>query len=93
MPGGTGNGGDKPGLGAWIRWLLFSEGLILLLAVVGPGYTHTFHRHNDHGLLARMVMEDPGFLDAVAVNFIAVHVFVVVVWLLAWLVTRMRRNG
>jgi hypothetical protein len=25
---------------AWLRWILFSEGLILLLSVAGPGYRY-----------------------------------------------------
>lgn len=93
MPGDTDNGDNRSGPRAWLRWFLFAEGLILLLAVAGPGSSYTLHRHSDHGLLARMVMEEPDFLDAVVVNFAALHGFIVAAWLLAWLVTRMRRDG
>jgi hypothetical protein len=86
-------GGDRTGtLSAWIRWLLFAEGLVLLLALAGPGYRYAVHREGDHALLARMVMEDPGYLDAVLVNFVAVNLFIMAVWLLAWIVTRLRGN-
>lgn len=79
---------EQSRVGQWIRWILFSEGFILMFALAGPGY----RRRGDHALFARWVMEDPGYLDAVLVNFIAMHIFIACVWLAAWLVTRLRRG-
>jgi hypothetical protein len=79
--------------GKWIRWLLFSEGLILLLALAGPGHRNRVGQSGDHALLARLFIEDPGYLEAVAVNFIAANLFVWGALLAAWIVTRLRRKG
>lgn len=72
----------------WIRWFLFSEGLILMFALAGPGY----RRRGDHALFARWVMNDPSYLEAVLVNFIIMNIFVACTWFAAWLVARLRRN-
>ncbi len=79
--------------GAWILWILFSEGLILLLALAGPGNRYSTHDRRDHGLLARFFFEEPTFWEAVGVNFILINLFVAGVFVLAWIVTRRRRKG
>ena len=74
----------------WIRWLLFSEGLILLLALAGPGRRSGAYRRDNHDLLASLFIEDPTYLQAVAMNFIAIHIFMGCIFLAAWIVTRWR---
>ena len=76
----------------WIRWILLVEGLILLWALAGPGYRHAIRPRGDHTLFARWVMEDPGYLDGVLVNFVAMHILVACAWLAAWVVTHLRKN-
>jgi hypothetical protein len=76
----------------WIRWVLLVEGLFLLWALAGPGYRHAIRHRGDHALFARWVMEAPGYLDAVLVNFVAMHIFVAGAWLAAWVVTRLRSD-
>ena len=78
---------------AWLRWLLFSESLILLLALAGPGSRYAYRRRGDHALLARLFIEDPTYLEAVAVNFLALNLFIGGAWFAAWLVTRLRKKG
>lgn len=77
---------------AWLRWILFSEGLILLFALAGPGYRYTARRSGDHGLIARWFAEDPTFFDAVIVNLLVFHLFLGGVSLAAWIVTRARQR-
>ena len=77
----------------WIRWFLFSEGLILLLALAGPGRRNSIRRSSDYALLARLFIEDPSYIEALVVNFVAVNLFVGCALLAAWFVTRLRRNG
>lgn len=77
----------------WIRWFLFSEGLILFLAVAGPGNRYRYNQRNSHDLLARFVIEDPTYIEAVAVNFFAVHLFIGCAFLAAWVFTRWRQKG
>lgn len=76
---------------AWIRWFLFSEGLILLLALAGPGYRYAIRKDGDHALLARLFFEEPSYLQAVAVNFVAVHLFMGLAFFAAWLSARRKR--
>ena len=78
----------------WLRWILFSEGLILLLAIAGPGHRYAVGRHrgNNHDLFARWFLEDPTFFEAVAVNFVLIHLFIGGVWLAARIVTRTKRQ-
>jgi hypothetical protein len=77
----------------WIRWFLLSEGLILLLALAGPGHRYGIRQRSDHALLARLFIEDPGYMEAVAVNFIVVNLLVEGALLAAWFATRVRRKG
>jgi hypothetical protein len=77
----------------WIRWFLFSEGLILLLALAGPGHRRRINRSGDNALFARWFIEDPSYLEAVAVNFVVIHLFIGCAFLAAWIVTRLRRKG
>jgi len=77
---------------AWIRWLLFSEGLILLLALAGPGYRYAFRRRGDHALFARLFFEEPSYLQAVLVNFVIANIFVFGALFAAWLIPRLRRK-
>lgn len=74
----------------WIRWLLFSEGLILLLALAGPGYRYAIRRRGDHALIARLFFEEPTYWQAVAVNFVAVNIFMGGALFAAWLAPRLR---
>lgn len=80
------------GLGAWLRWIALSEALILAWAAVGPGYRHAAVQEADPGLLARFFIEDPGFLEAFAVNVVGMHLFVGAAFLAAWAVGRARRG-
>jgi len=77
---------------AWLRWILFSEGLILLVAVAGPGYRYAVGPRSDHGLIARWFVDNPSFFDALFVNFVALHLFIGGIWLAAWIVTRAKRT-
>ena len=77
---------------AWVRWILFMESLILLLALAGPGSRYGLRRDGDHALLARLFFEEPTYLQAVAVNFVLLHLFMGGAWLLAWLIPRLRRQ-
>jgi hypothetical protein len=77
---------------AWIRWFLFSEGLILLLALAGPGRLIRYRQRDSHDLLARMFIDDPCYLEAVVVNFVALHLFIGCAFLAAWVVTRARQK-
>lgn len=77
---------------AWIRWFLFSEGLILLLALAGPGYRYGIRKDGDHALLARWFFEEPSFLQAVAVNFVVVNLLVGLALFAAWLSARQERR-
>lgn len=79
-------------MGAWIRWILLSEGLILLLAVAGPGHRYVIGHHSDPTLIARFFIDDPGFLETVGVNLVAVHLFIAATWLAAWIVGRHREE-
>ena len=79
--------------GQWIRWFLFSEGLILLLAFAGPGHRHRINRSGDHALFARWFIEAPSYLEAVAFNFVVIHLFIGCAFFAAWVVTRLRRKG
>lgn len=74
----------------WVRWFLFSEGLILLLALAGPGKRYWHSNRENHDLLARLIVDDPTYLGAVLVNFIALHIFIGSVFLAAWFVARLR---
>ena len=74
----------------WIRWFLFSEGLILLLALAGPGRRGSAYRRDNHDLLAGWFIDDPSYLQAVIVNLIAIHIFIGSVFVAAWMVTRWR---
>ena len=88
------NSSDKKNrnkIGAWIRWVLFSEGLILLWPLAGPGYRYSIRHRGSHALLARLFMEEPSYLAAVVVNFVAMNIFVACAWVAAWLVTRLRK--
>jgi hypothetical protein len=76
----------------WIRWLLFSEGLILLLALAGPGHRAGAYQPNNHDLLANFFIENPSYLQAVAVNLIAIHLFIVCIFFAAWFVTRWQQK-
>lgn len=78
---------------AWARWALMAEGLILLLAVAGPGYRYAFRPGGDTGLFARLVIEDPTFLEALLVNLVALHLVIGGLWLAAWIVARRRGEG
>jgi len=72
----TENSGSRPG--AWVRWILLVKGMILLLAVAGPGYNQSTQKEGDHALIAQWFMEDPDFLEAVIINFIVIHIFLFV---------------
>jgi hypothetical protein len=74
---------------AWTRWLLFSEGLILLLALAGPGRRIRHRQRDNHDLLARIFIEDPSYVEAVAVNFVVLHFSIGCVIFAAWVVTRL----
>jgi hypothetical protein len=56
--------GKKSRIREWIRWLLFSEGLILILAVAGPGYRYAIRQRGEHALFARLFFEEPTYLQA-----------------------------
>jgi len=77
---------------AWIRWILLSEGLILLFAVAGPGYRHSVGRRGDHGLFARWFIDDSGFFESVLVNLVVFHVFIAAVWLAARITSRAQQR-
>ena len=76
----------------WIRWFLFSEGLILLFAFAGPGYRHALRRRGYHALFARLFFEEPTYLQAVAVNFVVFNLLVFGAWFEAWAVTQLRNK-
>ena len=77
---------------AWIRWILFSEGLILLLALAGPGYRYAIRQRADHALLARLFFEQPTYLEAVVVNYLALNLFIGGALFAAWIVPRLRKK-
>jgi hypothetical protein len=78
-------------MGQWIRWLLFMEGVLLFLALAGPGSSRSFRQSGDnHALFAGWIMENPSYLDAVLVNFVILNFFMLFVLLAAWLVARFR---
>ena len=77
----------------WIRWFLLSEGLILFLAFAGPGTRYRHDQRNSHDLLARFVVEDPTYIEAVVVNVVVVHLFIGCAFLAAWVFTRWRQEG
>ena len=77
---------------AWIKWFLFLEGMVLFLALAGPGSRYTLHRRNSHALIARFFIEDPTYWQAVGVNFIAVNLFIACAWFAAWVVTQLRNK-
>lgn len=75
---------DQNRLKAWARWALLSESIILLLALAGPGFRNAFRQTADnHALFASWFIDDPGYLTAVLVNILAIHLFVGGAWLLA----------
>lgn len=76
---------------AWVRWFLLSEGLILLLALAGPGSRYALRQRDDHALLARLFFEEPTYLEAVAVNFLALNLFIGGALFVAWLIPRLRK--
>ena len=78
---------------AWLHWLLFSESLILLLALAGPGYRYAIRKRGDHALIARLFIEDPTYLEAVAVNLVVLHLFIGSVLFAAWLIPRLQKKG
>ena len=78
--------------GAWIRWLLLSEGLILFLALAGPGSRHSTRRSGEHGLIAGLVIEEPTYLEAVLVNFVALNLFIALLFVAARIVGRKRAH-
>lgn len=80
-------------LWAWLRWSLFSESLILLLALAGPGYRYAIYERDDHALFARLFFEEPSYLQAVFVNFVVGNLFVFGALFAAWMVTRLRNKG
>jgi hypothetical protein len=79
-------------LRAWIRWFLFSESLVLLLAQAGPGYRYAIHERDDHSLFARMFFENPTYLQAAFVNFVIANIFIFGALFAAWIVTRLRNK-
>lgn len=86
--------GGKTRLGAWLRWIAFMEGLILLLAIAGPGRRRRPSRQEEaHGMFARWFMDDPNWLEATAVNFVLLNGLVFFFLFLAWGVTKLRRRG
>jgi hypothetical protein len=76
---------------AWIKWFLFSEGLITLLAMAGPGTRYSSHRRNSHALIARLFFEEPTYWQAVVVNFVTVNLFIICAWSAAWTITKLRK--
>lgn len=85
--------GGKTRLGAWMRWIAFMQGLILLLAIIGPGRRRRPSRREEaHGMFARWFMDDPNWFEATAVNFVLMNVGVFAILLLAWGVTKWRRR-
>jgi hypothetical protein len=76
---------------AWIRWFLFSESLILLLALAGPGYRYTIHERDDHALFARLFFDEPTYLQAVFVNFVVGNLLVFGALFAAWIIPRLRK--
>lgn len=85
--------GGKTRLGAWLRWIAFLEGLVLLLAIAGPGRRRPSSRREEaHGMFARWFMDDPNWFEATAVNFVLMNVLVFVFLFAAWIVTRLRRE-
>lgn len=83
---------NRKKLGVWIRWIVVVEAIILLLAVAGPGSRYSRIKEGDPALIARFFIEDPSFLQAVAVNEIVAHVVVGGAWLAAWIVGK-RKDG
>lgn len=65
--------------GAWIRWILGSEAVILFLALAGPGYRHSVIQEGNRDLFASFFIEDPTFLQQVGVNLVVIHLFMGVV--------------
>lgn len=80
-------------LKAWLRWGLFSESIMLLLALAGPGFRYSFRQSADsHDLFASWFIDDPGYLTAVLVNLIAIHLFIGGAWLLARIATKNKKQ-
>lgn len=85
--------GGKTRLGAWLRWIAFMEGLILLLAIAGPGRRRRASRQDEaHGMFARWFMDDPNWFEATAVNFVLMNGLAFFFLFLAWVVTKWRRR-
>jgi hypothetical protein len=72
---------------------LFSEGLILLLALAGPGYRYAIRKRGDHALFARLFFEEPTYLQAVGVNFVFANIFVFSALFAAWVVTHLQKKN
>jgi hypothetical protein len=81
---------NNKGAKAWLHWFLISESLILLLALAGPGYPYTLRQRGDHALLARLFFEEPTYLHALTINFMAINLFIGGVLFAVWLIPRHR---
>lgn len=44
------------------------------------------------GLIARFFIEDPSYLESVAVNVIVAHMVIGGLWLIAWIAGRRKRS-
>lgn len=77
---------------AWLVWALGSEAVVLLLAVVGPGSRVSAGRDDDHASIARLVIDEPGFIETVLINAAVLHVVIAAALLAAWIVTRVKRR-
>lgn len=76
----------------WLKFVGVLEIALLVLALIGPGSRVGVDRGDDHGSLARLVFDEPGFWGAVAVNFVALNIFIVAVLIALRLSRRRRRD-
>lgn len=68
-----------------VRWILVAEVLILGWSAVAPGYRYLFTEGSGAGPVARLVLDDPGLFETVAVNVAALHVVLIAAGVGMWI--------
>ncbi|HXH84384.1 MAG TPA: hypothetical protein VNN07_15880 [Candidatus Tectomicrobia bacterium] len=79
-----------------MRWgaLLLVEAFILLMAIAATGRSRVARRTGGEGnRIARLLLDDPTFLESVVLYEVLFHAAIAAALLLAWLVTRRRRRA